>query len=502
MSGVADILRRKLPKYADVVAIKVDGGETLTYGQLHARSSQLAQWLFQHNIRAKDRVGIALSNYNGDLFVACYFAIHKLGAVFVPMSTRASAKEIAWQLQHSGAKLLVADRELLAAWDNALCGIACFDCQAVWQEASTLVAADPLAEVKPDDLADLIYTSGTTGQAKAVEVSHASLTQMADEPLIHLFSGKPFLHPVPLSTFAGNTFMLFCVRYAMTNVLMRKFEPKRFADLLEQEKIFSVYAVSPMWLLLLKEVADLDKRDFSHVAMLQFGAAAMPASAVLRLCELFPKANVTNLYGLTEGGTAGCLMPPGQAKTHPASVGKPLPTSEVAIVDEQGQPLPVGQHGEIWLRNKTGPSRRYYQDEVSTRQAWSTDGWLKTGDIGYVDAEGYVYLVDRKKDIIIRGGYNIASLEVEDALFRHPAVKAAAVIGVPHPELGEDLVACIVPQRGATPSAAELRDYLLKELADYKVPRRYEFIQGDLPRNPMGKVLKRELRERFQGIKH
>lgn len=498
MSSVADILRRKLPKYAEQVAIKVDGGRSLTYGDLDAASSRVANWLIAKNLKPGDRLAVAFSNADGDRFLTVYFGAHKAGIVFVPLSPRATAKETTWIVEHCGARLVLGAADVLAPWRAALSVETLSVEAAVFTDGYAASSdEDPLVPVAPDDVADIMYTSGTTGTPKGVEVTDASLTQMADEPFIMLFGGKPFLHPVPLHTFAGNTFMLFCVRYAMTNVLMSKFDPRRFAELLAQEKIFSVYAVSPMWLLMLKEVRDLDRRDFSHVAMLQFGAAAMPASAVLRLCEVFPKANVTNLYGLTEGGTAGCMMPPGQAKLHPSSVGKPLATSEVAIVDDAGQPLPVGDTGEIWLRNKAGASRRYYRDDKATGEAWHSEGWLKTGDVGYVDAEGYVYLVDRKKDIVIRGGYNIASLEVEDALFRHPDVKAAAVIGIPHPELGEDLVACIVPQDDSAPDAEALRAFLLAELSDYKVPRRYEFVAGDLPRNPMGKVLKRELRERY-----
>ncbi len=494
MTSVPDILRKRAEKFPELIAIKIADDEEISYRNLNLLSSKIANFLLDNGLKKHDKVSVALSNAEGIFFCASYFGIQKAGGVFVPVNLRYSKEELLKQLVHSDSSFFfVSDESLFNAGDIDIKWLKTFKLSEIKKIIINYRDTDPMLPVMGHEPAEIIYTSGTTGISKGIVSTHGSLTAFDDAVWLPITSGKTFLNPVPLYTFAGITYMLTPLRLAMKMILMPKFDPHYFVELLEKEKVSSAYAVSSMWLLVLKEVDDLKNRDFSNLSFVQFGAAPMPPSAVLELCNIFPNANIINLYGLTEAGSTGCMMPPGAAKSHPGSVGIPLPPTEVKIIDEHGNMLSSGEIGEILLRGESSQRRSYYKDKASTDQVWINDGWVRTGDLGYLDKDGYLYLVDRKKDIIIRGGYNISSLEVEDALFQHPDIKEAAVVGIPHPVLTEDVVAYIVLKEGKEISEETLRNFLLKRLADYKVPRRY-VILDQLPKNALGKILKRELR--------
>ena len=344
-----------------------------------------------------------------------------------------------------------------------------------------------LADVKrqADDLADILYTSGTTGRAKGVACTHASVSWGGGGAMEAAFAGAPFLHAISLCTFAGTHAMtLIPLRSGMTSHVMRRFDPGRFIELLGEHDVQVSYAV-PSMLLLMLDRPELAAADLSSLRLLMYGTAPMPPPAIVRLSEALPTTLLLNLYGLTEGGGAVCMLPPHEAKKRPGSLGRPMPPTEVRIVD-----------GEIQLKPPTG-GRSYFggADGVDGEESpWTDDGWLKTGDIGRVDEDGYLYLVDRKKDLIIRGGFNVSAPEVEAALIDHEAVVDAAVVGIPHSVLGEDTLAVVVLRDDAEVDAAALEAFLRERLADYKVPRTYEF-REQLPRNALGKVLKRIIRE-------
>jgi acyl-CoA synthetase (AMP-forming)/AMP-acid ligase II len=238
--------------------------------------------------------------------------------------------------------------------------------------------------------------------------------------------------------------------------------------------------------------------DFSSVTICSVGSAPLAPSAVDRLQQRMPDALVSNNYGMTEAGSVYCMMPKGEAVRRPGSVGRPLPPAEVRCVAEDGTEAPAGEYGQIELRIP-GRQREYLDDPEATAATW-VDGWLRTGDIGRLDEDGYLYIGGRVKDVIIRGGSNIYAIDVENVLLAHPAVAEVAVIGVPHEVLGEDLGAIVVVRPGHDLGAEALREHCLASLASYKVPRRWEFVD-QLPRNSTGKVLKHELRDRFaEGI--
>jgi len=343
-------------------------------------------------------------------------------------------------------------------------------------------------------LADILYTSGTTGEPKGVACSHASVT-FGDVGRMKRLAGGTFVHAVPLHTFAGtHAMMLLPLKAGMRQLALPRFDALRFCELLHSESANVAYAVPSMLLLMLPHL-DGQSPPPALLAMM-YGTAPMPPVAIARLSELLPTTRLINLYGLTEAGAAACSLPPGEALARPSSIGKPVPPTELRVVGDDGVEATPGSAGEIWMR-VPAPPRSYLGDEAATAATWTDDGWLKTGDIGYADEDGYLYLVDRKKDLIIRGGFNISAPEVEGVLCACPGVLEVAVVGVEHPVLGEDTCAFVVLRDGESVSAQQLEAFARERLADFKVPRRYELVEA-LPRNALGKVLKRELREREQ----
>jgi len=286
---------------------------------------------------------------------------------------------------------------------------------------------------------------------------------------------------------------LIPLRGGMTSIIQPRFDAARFLTLLAEHRVNLSYAV-PSMIRLMLEVPDVPEGGFDSFRLLMYGTAPMPPASIQGLVKRFPSTMLINLYGLTEGGAAVCSLPPNEALKRPSSIGKPLPPTRVRIVDEQGADLGPDEDGEILMKTSGLPPRHYFKNEAANTETWTEDGWLRTGDIGRLDSDGYLYLVDRKKDLIIRGGFNIAAGEVEAVLMQHPSVLEAALIGVPHEVLGEDLLAVVVTRPGEQLDSDALRAFCAEQLADYKVPRRYETCDA-LPRNDLGKVLKRQLRE-------
>jgi len=240
----------------------------------------------------------------------------------------------------------------------------------------------------------------------------------------------------------------------------------------------------------------LDRVDTSCVRMLIYGSAPMPRHAVALLAAAFPRATLMNGYGLTEGGTSVVTMPPGEALRRPGSVGRPVGTDVVRVVDEVGDVVGPGTTGEVAIKVEAG-QRFYHNDPEATAATWRGD-WVRSGDLGYFDEDGFLYLVDRKKDVIVRGGYNVSSIEVESALHEHPDVVEAAVLGVPHPVLGQDVAAVVRLRAGGSLDVATAGVFLADRVADYKRPRRIVLTHGPLPRTAMGKLDKAALREMLE----
>ncbi|MEY2431428.1 MAG: fatty-acyl-CoA synthase, partial [Acidimicrobiaceae bacterium] len=332
-------------------------------------------------------------------------------------------------------------------------------------------------------------TSGTTGSPKGVAVRHKAISQLPNA--LPTWTGAYWMYGNPLFTFAGVGPIYMGMKTGMTCLYHPRFDAEDWLATVERDRPLVCFIVPAMAQLLVAhpkfEVADL-----SSVAVCFLGSAPAASATIERLRQRMPNASITNAYGMSEAGGI-CSISGEELESHPGSVGCPKPPIELRIVGDDGRDLRAGEAGEIIFR-QAGMEREYYRDAAATASTWS-GGWLHTGDIGHLDADGYLYIVGRKKDVIIRGGHNVHAIDVEAVLYECPDVIEAAVVGVPHDVLGEDVVAFVVLHEDAKLDASQLRSFCAERLADYKVPRRVTLVD-ELPHNAGGKVLKHELAAR------
>lgn len=480
----------------------LDAGEHLTFAEWHAESNRLARGLVDAGIEKGERVAIQIPGSESLRWVVAYAAVHKAGAVGVPVNTRLTASELTHVLGHaeiSGAVVSPEYADLFGEARRDLDGLRLVVAtgegvpeSASWGEALSDDDSDLQVEVGDDDLADIMYTSGTTGLPKGVAVSHANVAMVPNsEPE---WSGDGWIHSSPLFTFAGIGFIYNPMKMGMVSLYQGKFDAGRWIEYIESHRPKFAFIVPAMAQLISTHERFADA-DLSSLVMCNVGSAPLPFEVLRRFQEKIPDASVSNSYGMTEAGAAYCVMPPGESLKRKGSVGMPLPPTELKIVDEAGREVGVDEEGELLIRSP-GKPRSYYKDPEATAATWEGDGWVRTGDIARLDADGYLYIVGRMKDVIIRGGHNVHAGDVESVLYRHPAVFEAAAVGVPHEVLGEDIAAVVVLNESASATAEEIEAFCREHLADYKSPRRVVFVDA-LPRNATGKVVKRTLVEQI-----
>ena len=501
-------LGRMATEFGDRTAFSVVDIGAMTFAEWDGAANALARRLLDEGLEPGGCVGIHLQPDHALQWLVSYSAAHRAGGVAVPMNPRLAPAEVAHVLAHSGAAAVVTAGDLVAAdLESGAAGLSfLIDAGAssatVPQGGSTVpvldwgdaVSGDRSAFQAPrdkEDLADILYTSGTTGRPKGVAVRHSNGSMVgAIEPN---WTGGGWLHASPLFTFAGIALVYTPMKFGLQVIYQPRFEADRWLRVVEEERPVSVFLVPAMAHLLIDHPR-FDEADLSSVQLCSVGSAPLAPYVVERLQAKMPDALVSNNYGMTEAGTAYCIMPQGEAVKRPGSVGQIAPPAVVKIVAEDGEPLPADEVGEVRLQ-VPGRPREYYNDPEATAETWR-DGWLVTGDLGKLDADGYLYIVGRSKDVIIRGGNNVHAADVEHVLVQHDAVKEVAVVGAPHTVLGEDVVAFVVLHPDATATPDDLRAFGLDHLADYKVPRQFLFVDA-LPRNPTGKVVKNELRARL-----
>jgi acyl-CoA synthetase (AMP-forming)/AMP-acid ligase II len=503
-------LSRMASEFGDRTAFSVVDVGSMTFAEWDGAANALARRLLDSGLEPGARVGIHLRPELALRWLVSYSATHRAGGVAVPMNPRLAPAEVAHVLAHSGATAVVADGDLVVSDLESGAGHLALLIDAgaevtgetattsgfttsvlAWSDAT---AGDRSAFQVPrdkDDLADILYTSGTTGRPKGVAVRHSNGAMIgAVEPN---WTGGGWVHASPLFTFAGIALVYTPMKLGLQVIYQPRFDAERWLRVVEEERPVAVFLVPAMAHLLIDHPR-FDEADLSAVTMCSVGSAPLAPYVVERLQAKMPEALVSNNYGMTEAGSAYAIMPQGEAVKRPGSVGQIAPPAIVRIVDERDEPVPPDVVGEVRLQ-LPGHQREYYNDPEATAETWR-DGWLVTGDLGKLDADGYLYIVGRSKDVIIRGGNNVHATDVEHVLVQHEAVKEVAVVGAPHPVLGEDVVAFVVLRPEAEVTSDELRAFGLDHLADYKVPRQFIFVDA-LPRNPTGKVIKPELKARL-----
>ncbi len=499
---LTDHLRAMAAAFPDKVAYRVTDGGQMTFAQWEAESNRLARALVALGVTKGDRVSIYLLAEEALRFMVAYSAVHKAGAVAVPTNTRLSDGELERLLGHAEVRVVLTDPELsplahrlagtLSTLEHVIVTPSTEEGVPAWEwavpgahDADTFQVA-----LSGDDLADILYTSGTTGLPKGVAIRHRNVALIPGAPNPN-YSGQCWLHASPLFTFAGIGFIYNPMQLGLFGVYQPKFDAGRWLEIVNELRPQFVFLVPSMAQLIVAHPR-FAEAELSSIAICAIGSAPLAPATLRALQERMPEASVSNSYGMTEAGPAYCSMPKGESLKRIGSVGQPVPPLEVRIVDEDGNQLPAGEVGEAILR-MPGREREYYRNAEATAGTWK-DGWLYSGDLARLDEDGYLYIVGRKKDVIIRGGNNVHAVDVEAVLLEHPEVVEAAVVGIPHAVLGEDVAAVVVLAPGASTTSDELREHCSNQLADYKVPRRIEMV-AELPRNATGKVLKAQLQD-------
>ncbi|HEY8572477.1 AMP-binding protein [Phenylobacterium sp.] len=494
MSNLSRCVRLHAERSPDRTALVYEGART-SYASLWDRICRLAGWLQTQGIGKGDAVAAVMKN--SSTFIELSLAVSHLGGLFVPVNYRLSADEIDYILADSGAKLLFCDDDFsglpLSFEAVRLVG------PAAQKDSSQLGAASPerLEYVEPGEVFRIMYTSGTTDRPKGVMHTYANwYAKSADQIMaLQLNSDSRLLVAGPLYHVGAYDFPGVAVLWAGgTLCIQREFDATTAFQLIHRERLNCAWFAPVMTTLMLSSEAR-GHYDLSSLEWSLGGGERTPETLIQRYSETFPRARYIDAYGLTETCGGDTLMEPGREIEKIGSTGRPIALVDLEIRDEDGQTLPAGETGEICLRGPKITPGYWRAPEKTAASFWGK--WLRTGDVGHVDADGFLFITDRKKDMIISGGENIASLEIERALTEHAAVKEAAVIAVPNAQWGERPMAFVVLHDGRNAEPADLLEHCRARLGGFKVPDAVN-VRSTLPRSASGKVLKRLLREEYE----
>jgi len=490
-ANLATLLTESAARDGDHIAIKLDDTE-VSYALLDEGSKRVAGMLRAHGVEAGDRVGIMLPNV--PYFPIVYYGILRLGAVVVPMNVLLKGREVGFYLKDSGAKVLFAWADFgeaaRAGADDAGAELVEVAPGAFEQ---LLMAAEPVqgvADRAGDDDAVILYTSGTTGTPKGAELTHDNLRRNAEvsRSLHDTSADDVILGALPLFHSFGQTCTLNAgIGAGSTITLLPRFDPAKALEIIQRDKVTIFMGVPTMYGALL-HAPEREGADLSTLRLCVSGGASLPLELMRAFEDAFG-AVILEGYGLSETSPVASFNHSAEHRKA-GSIGTPIEGVEMRVVDEDDNEVPAGQVGEIVIRGHN-VMKGYWGRPDATQEA-IRNGWFHSGDMAKVDDDGYFFIVDRKKDMIIRGGYNVYPREVEEVLYEHPAVREAAVVGIPHPEWGEEVGAAVALKEGESVTAAELRDYVKEQVASYKYPREIWFVD-ELPKGPTGKILKRDI---------
>ena len=508
---LTDLCTRNAKRFPEKTAV-VFKDVRYSFREFEERTNRLANALIDIGVQKGDRVAVLLNNRHQ--YVELYFAVPKCGGILTPLNYRLAGKELSWIINHAEANTLIFEEEYLGAIDtieseietvrNVICiGTGKAGMLGYEQIIGSSSAEKPELEIRDDDVMSIFYTSGTTGKPKGAMLTHRNMLSNCQaigmENRIRFgdvfFIVSPMYHTITPACMYAHMYR------GNTNVVIDRFDPKLLLETIERERVTHLFLV-PSMIIFTLEYPDIGKYDLSSLRFMLYGGSPMPVDRILQTIDVFG-CNLAQGFGMTEIGPCyvSVLSPEDhkQLALHNdedrlASVGRNQTNTEMKIVDDEDNELPVGTVGEICVRGQN-VMKGYWKMAGETANALK-GGWFHTGDLGRLDEDGYLYVVDRKKDMIISGGENIYSAEVENVLSSHAAVLEVAVIGVPDRQWGEAVKAIVALREGMTATEEELIEYCKQNLASYKKPKSVDFVRA-LPRNVMGKVLKTELREKY-----
>lgn len=486
-------------RHPDKMAITCEG-RTYSYGELNAEVNRMANGLSERGIKKGDKVALFMKN--SDHYVIAFYALMKLGLVAVPINFRLTASEAGYIIEQSECSAVFCDGEFEEIVAEASKGapqvivhpVATIEGSISWEEVKSGNDANPNVFVSSTDDAEILYTSGTTGKPKGALFDHQRVVNVNTGLIMMLGLSRHdrFLHLAPLFHSAQlNLFLITGIMLGSSSVIHRDFHPVTTLEAIQEYKTTVFFAVPAMYNALL-QVPTAGNYDVSSIRSCTYGAAPMAPALIEKSIELFGTDQFYNLCGLTEGGPGGVYLSPEAHKTKLGAGGKATYFTMARVVNEAMEDVQPGETGEFVLKGET-IMKEYYRNPEETEKTFS-DGWLLTGDLATIDEDGFITIVDRKKDMIISGGENVYSVEVEQVLNSHPQVLEAATIGIPDEKWGELVAAVIVTKPGETIDEEEVQQFCRKKLAGYKIPRRF-FYADALPRNASGKILKYALRE-------
>ncbi len=507
VEGLKQSTRRSPEKTASIC-----GTTRLTFQQVGERVNRLSSALSGLGISRGDRV--AILSLNCHRFLELYYGVPQLGAIVVPINFRLQPQEIKYIVDHSGSRAIAVDPALASLVEPVRAQLESVEHFILMSDEpreeylayeELLAGASPdfnAPELSDDELLGLFYTSGTTAEPKGVMLTHQNmLSNIRHSEGVYNYQPEDiYLHAAPMFHLADGSAAFSHTSRGATQAFIPRFDPKQVLESIECERVSLILLVPTMLNFLLQQ-PDLDSYDLSSLRHVTYGASPIAPDLLRRAMKIL-NCQFGQGYGLTEASPLltvlaheDHLVTDAKSERRLASCGKPVPGVDVRVVREDGADAKPGDVGEIMAR---GPNIMlgYWKRPEDTEDVLR-DGWLHTGDLATVDEEGYIYLVDRKKDMIVTGGENVYSTEVEAVLYAHPAVKEAAVIPIPDPDWGEGVHACVAVRDGKKVTEEELEEFCRERLANYKVPRSIEFIDGELPKGGTGKILKKQLRERY-----